>query len=425
MKFKGNWNTMQIKMGAILLVAGMISLILFLVDNLRSLPMTKEGINYVERNEQGKGERQEDLQVWIGDTKEPYTVRIHEQKYTEAELQRELAKAEVQLEKLILGENSSLDEVRSDLNLVRSIPDTGIKVSWELDNYEVMNLQGEVQNDEISEDGCIVEMRATLSYEEIKEMYLLYARVLPPEQTSVDKLMSKLDAEVEEQDKSSETEKRMLLPASVNGEVIIWKYARNLRAFAVFLIGIVLAALFYASEKQKIKEVHNKKEQQLALDYPKMVSRFTLFLGAGMTPRNAWDKIVKDYGQEKRRAVSIAGENRKPEKTERAVYEEMAYTMHEMKGGMAEGECYERFGERCGLQVYKKFGTMLSQNLKKGTKGLTELLKQEADAAFDERKNTAKQLGEKAGTKILFPMFLMLAVVLLMIIVPAFLSMQV
>lgn len=99
--------------------------------------------------------------------------------------------------------------------------------------------------------------------------------------------------------------------------------------------------------------------------------------------------------------------------------------MHEMKGGMAENECYERFGERCGLQVYKKFGTILSQNLKKGTKGLTELLRQEADTAFDERKNTAKQLGEKAGTKILFPMFLMLAVVLLMIIVPAFLSLQI
>ena len=156
-----------------------------------------------------------------------------------------------------------------------------------------------------------------------------------------------------------------------------------------------------------------------------MISRFTLFLGAGMTPRNAWNKIVNDYEQEKRREVSIEEGKRKKEKVEREVYEEMAYTMHEMKGGMAENECYERFGERCGLQVYKKFGTMLSQNLKKGTKGLTELLRQEADTAFDERKNTAKQLGEKAGTKILFPMFLMLAVVLLMIIVPAFLSLQI
>ena len=51
---------MQKKIGIILLTAGILSLILFLADNLKSLPMTKEGINYVERNKQGKGDRQED-----------------------------------------------------------------------------------------------------------------------------------------------------------------------------------------------------------------------------------------------------------------------------------------------------------------------------------------------------------------------------
>mgnify|MGYP000405855307 CR=1 FL=1 len=45
---------MQKKIGIILLIAGILSLLLFLADNLKSLPMTKEGINYVERNKQGK-----------------------------------------------------------------------------------------------------------------------------------------------------------------------------------------------------------------------------------------------------------------------------------------------------------------------------------------------------------------------------------
>lgn len=68
---------------------------------------------------------------------------------------------------------------------------------------------------------------------------------------------------------------------------------------------------------------------------------------------------------------------------------------------------------------------MLSQNLKKGTKGITSILNQEADNAFEERKNLAKQLGEEAGTKMLIPMFLMLAVVMIMIVVPAFFSIQI
>ena len=97
--------------------------------------------------------------------------------------------------------------------------------------------------------------------------------------------------------------------------------------------------------------------------------------------------------------------------------------MHEMKGGANEGECYERFGERCGLPIYRKFAALLSQNLRKGTKGLALILKQEADNAFEERKSLAKKLGEEAGTKVLIPMFLMLAVVLVIIVVPAFLSM--
>jgi hypothetical protein len=48
----------------------------------------------------------------------------------------------------------------------------------------------------------------------------------------------------------------------------------------------------------------------------------------------------------------------------------------------------------------------------------------EAIQAFESRKNTAKRMGEEAGTKLLMPMFGMLAVVFIMVMVPAFLSMQ-
>ena len=67
---------------------------------------------------------------------------------------------------------------------------------------------------------------------------------------------------------------------------------------------------------------------------------------------------------------------------------------------------------------------MLTQNLRKGSKGLSELLRAEADQAFEERKAAAKKRGEEAGTKLLLPMFMMLSMVLLIVIVPAFLSIQ-
>ena len=93
-----------------------------------------------------------------------------------------------------------------------------------------------------------------------------------------------------------------------------------------------------------------------------------------------------------------------------------------MKSGVAEGTAYENFGRRCQLPNYIKMGSLLSQNLKKGSKGLVSLLEKEALSSMEERKNTARKLGEQAGTKLLFPMLLLFGVVLIILIVPAFLS---
>ena len=131
-----------------------------------------------------------------------------------------------------------------------------------------------------------------------------------------------------------------------------------------------------------------------------------------MIVRRAWKKIVDDYEEQKERWGI------------RHAYEEMKQTMYEMESGISEAESYDRFGRRCNIQEYMKLGALLSQNLRKGTKGLSQILKIEAIQAFEERKARAKRLGEEAGTKLLLPMFLMLSVVLIIVIVPAFLSIQ-
>ena len=48
-----------------------------------------------------------------------------------------------------------------------------------------------------------------------------------------------------------------------------------------------------------------------------------------------------------------------------------------------------------------------------------KLLELEAIDAFEERKNMAKKYGEEAGTKMLFPMIVMLMVVMGIIMLPA------
>ena len=65
---------------------------------------------------------------------------------------------------------------------------------------------------------------------------------------------------------------------------------------------------------------------------------------------------------------------------------------------------------------------LLEQSRKNGGKQLRTSLELEMVSAFEQRKNYAKKLGEEAGTRLLFPLLMMLGVVMIMIVVPAFLE---
>jgi len=94
-----------------------------------------------------------------------------------------------------------------------------------------------------------------------------------------------------------------------------------------------------------------------------------------------------------------------------------------LHSGISEGQSYEHFGRRTGLQEYIRLSTLLAQNLKRGNSTLLERLREEVEKSAEERLQQSKRLGEEAGTKLLVPMVLMLAVVMAMIMVPAFSSM--
>ena len=95
----------------------------------------------------------------------------------------------------------------------------------------------------------------------------------------------------------------------------------------------------------------------------------------------------------------------------------------EMESGVSELAAYQHFAKRCRLQKYVKLVSLLEQNTKLGASGFMGSLRVECREALQERRTTARRLGEEAGTKLLLPMIMMLAIVMVVIIVPAFAGM--
>ena len=372
----------------------------------------------VERNDYGKGTKTEELDVKVGNHKKKVrtNVKVSERQYSTEEIQELFERIIRRMDKMILGENQTSDHVENNLNLVTEIPGEPVEVSWELDRYDVMNIKGDLQEKNIKKTGTLVKLNAVLTYTENEKEQAMYQSVIcvyPKKLSGQEEIKKNIEKKIEKADVKNPEKEIMRLPEKLGNKNLRYYYPFDIRGVVVIAMSGMIGILLFALRKQNEKKEMEDRKKQMIRDYPEIVNKLTLYLGAGMTVKRAWRKVTEGYMREK------------TEGSERYAYEEMRQTCHEMDSGVTEAESYENFGRRCDVQMYIRLGALLSQNLRKGTRGLTELLKLESIQAFEERKAQAKRLGEEAGTKLLLPMFLMLAVVLVIVIVPAFLTLQI
>ena len=397
------------KIWFVLFTCNLLALLLFI-----SAWKKEQNVEEIARNGYGEGMRTETYYVSVDGEfeKEEVTIAIDDRKYT-AERSEELFQEVMdKLDQVVLGENESRDRVEQPLVLPSSLEGYPIDIQWEMDRYDILSMEGVPRQENLSEEGAVVELRGILTYEGYEAVYVTHLHVFPKTLTGKEKWISDIYSSFQEQEESSREEERVVLPKSVAGKTVTWKPKVERRGYSILVLGFVVSALLWFQKWDDQREAEKKRRAQMLLDYPEIISKFAMLLGTGMTVKNAWNKIAQSYEQEKQ------------EGTYRFAYEEMCITSREMSGGITEMEAYERFGKRCKVNVYMKFSMLLSQNLRKGSKGLSELLKMESLQALEHRKSYAKKRGEEASTKLMLPMFAMFAVVLVIIMIPAFLSIQ-
>lgn len=364
--------------------------------------------NQIVRNDYSKGSREIDAQViYNGDIKD-VALSVKERQYTAAQLDYLWKEMKPILEKTVLGENESFSYITKDLEFVSNIEGYPFSIAWECRDYHLIDSEGMLRKDNLKNGQC-TEIKAILTYYEYYQEFniplCMYVVDLSEEEL-FQKDMEELLQSVEEDTKY---DKNFRLPKALKGTNLEWSVKKDTTWLVVFSLTVVTAIAVYLLRDKDLEKRLKERESQMILDYPEMVNKLSLYMGAGMSIRHSWEKIVTDY------------EKNRTEQT-RYVYEEMWITLQEMKSGISEVAAYDRFGKRCNVQIYLKFSNLLIQNLRKGSMGLSALLREESRLAFSERKNYVRKKGEEAGTKLLLPMMLMLCLVMLMIMLPAFLT---
>ena len=369
----------------------------------------------VTRNDYGSGEKTEQYEVIIeGESKkEIIEFDVEEQIYNYTETQSLFREVMEQLDPVVLGENESFNRVEKDIHLVTSLGDYPVQIQWNLSSYDVIGTDGTIKKDKLSDKGTLVTIRGTISYHEEEAVYVRNMMLFEPERKGLEKIVYEIQKEIQQREENTREEKGFLLPDEIDGKKLQWVHKKDDHWYYVLFMGVVCAVYFVYQERERGKEKQKRRQEELLREYPGMISKFTMLLQTGMTVKKVWEKIVQNYESQKENLGC------------KVVYEEMLVTGREIQGGVSEMEAYEKFGKRCGNTVYLKFGAMLAQNVRKGSKGIADILRMEAIQSFENRKNKAKRLGEEAGTKLLVPMLGMLLVVLIMVMVPAFFTMQI
>ena len=371
-------------------------------------PKLTEG-RYLSRNAYGDGEIPVGLVAEIpGVQEEIFDYLVEERKFTDKETETFYQEVVELLPTVILGKNEKLEDVRQDLDLVSALEEYPFQISWESSAYSLINTDGTVHNEELT-DSEIVTLTASMRYEDWSGELVFPVQVNPVIYTPEEALRGRMEELLRESEKNTKNEQVMVLPEQLGTEPIIWREIIE-DSSGYFLILVLLAAgVIYWGRGRDLDQKLEARKRELLLDYPEIVNKLALYMGAGMTIRNAFLKMGEDYKKQK-------------EMRKKYVYEEILITCNELQGGRSETEAYDHFGRRCQVQAYMKLSALLSQNIRKGSNDLLRLLGQEADTAFAERKSLAKKLGEEAGTKLLVPMMMMLCIVMVIIMIPAYFS---
>ena len=346
-----------------------------------------------------------------------YRLEVRSRKFSENEARSMADEVFALLPERILGENESLGRVTKPLDLPGTVEGYPFEIAWESSSYALVDADGTVGNSGMGEgESREVTLTAILSYDNGIGGGLRWSREYPvtvfgPELSAEDALSLRIREAIQSADAQSVSETAMPLPYEMEKESLYWEEKPAGTGMAMLVFSGIVAFLAAAVMGSRLHERVVQRERQMMLDYPRIISKFVLYLGAGLSIRSTFIRLGEEYT--KRRAEGLG---------EQSAYEEILLVCRELASGVPEADAYADFGQRCRSRQYTRLSAILAQNLKKGNQELLSVMQKEAKASFEERQNTARKLGEEAETKLLLPMIMMLAITMLIIIIPAYYS---
>lgn len=364
--------------------------------------------NLLERPAVGERDETEELEYTTDDNTTDITIDVPAKLHTKEEKESLVDKAKEEIEETFKGDNEDLDCVNKPVVMKEKYSDGMVKAEWQLSNYKIVGSEGEINYDNL-EKATIIEATVTLTCEDYTDLYSFSFQVEPLDTTSsygIDYYIRKIISDLFDTDEAV-----IELPERIGEKDVTWSKKYTYLGAKIGLLGAFAAIAMILGQMKEEKTKKEKYTKSLIRDYPKIVESLALYVGAGLSVKNAMFRISDEY-------IRRRGKKKEPG------FEGVLRMCREMEEGRSELKAYELLTVYCPTREYRRLSSLLSSNLKKGTKGMIEELNNEEKEAFEMQKQYVRIAGEEASTKLLFPMIGLLGIVLVIIIAPSIFNMQ-
>jgi tight adherence protein C len=362
---------------------------------------------YLVRDEAGGLSSEREVTVMLGKKKHRILLTVDPRELSGKEQEKLLKKAAERLPALILN-GMKKTHVDKPLNLPDETGSPPVLISWTTSDSGILDWDGRPGPD-VPPEGADVTLTAELSVGEMTRELVLPLRIYPEKVSEEEAIGKEVQAEIA--GGKNRTKRIVRLPEAVNGQAAVWSEIVKDDGPAVLLAGILFAAISICLVIRKAEREKEERDALLLRDYPGMISKLVLLSDAGLSLKRSLEQLSDDYRRRYRQKGVI-----------RPGYEEIYRILEDTSRGKTELEAYRAMAGRSRLPEYKALSNVLVQTQTKGGREMMAFLEKESEEADAARRKRARAAGEEAGTKLLFPMVVMLGIVMTILLLPALLS---
>lgn len=306
------------------------------------------------------------------------------------------------LKQTILAENDSFDEIRTHLVFPEELEGYPFYVSYKVGSRDYISGNGEIIKQ--PENSIPIEIELTVSCEYFENEEIITGCLINTENRE-ERFERKVREYLTEKNETNRTEDNFDLGEYIDGQSISWKVEKKSSIPKVLALCILAEGALFIENKAKKRENTKKRKEKIREDYPEFAVKYSLLYSAGLPPIRALERIAADA--QRRGKVG-------------PLYEELNIVLHENESGISASEALVKMAASCDSDEVKYFCGLICQNMRKGGKDIAKDIKKAAIESEKMRRDEFRKKAETAGTRLTVPMVILLVIVFVLIMYPAF-----